>query len=71
MRLSILGKDSKGREDKPLEVVEAYVRENTTVLADPFSIQKKIGEFKERRDDLLRELNTRIKVSNATTIIHI
>ena len=71
MRLSILGKDSKGREDKPLEVVEAYIRENTTVLADPFSIQKKIGEFKERRDDLLRELNTRIKVSNATTIIHI
>lgn len=51
--------------------MEAYIRENTAALADPLSIQKKIGEFKECRDDLLRELNTRIKVSNATTIIHI
>ena len=71
MRLSILGKDSKNREDKPLEVVEAYVRENTTDLADPLSIQQKIEELKDRRDHLLRELDTRIKVSNATTVIYI
>ncbi|MCR5222607.1 MAG: hypothetical protein K6D90_07080, partial [Lachnospiraceae bacterium] len=35
MRLSILGKDSKVKDEKPLEVVEAYVRENTTELVDP------------------------------------
>ena len=29
MRLSILGKDSKSKDDKPLEVVATYVKENT------------------------------------------
>ena len=71
MRLSILGKDSKGRDDKPLDVVEAYVRENTTVLVDPLDIKKQIEAMKERRENLLRELETQIKVSNATTFIEI
>ena len=69
MRLSILGKDSKVRDDKPLDVVEAYVRENTTVLVDPLDIKKQIEAMKERRENLLRELETQIKVSNATTLI--
>ena len=71
MRLSILGKDSKVRDDKPLDVVEAYVRENTTVLVDPLDIKKQIEAMKERRENLLRELETQIKVSNATTFIEI
>ena len=71
MRLSILGKDSKVKDDKPLEVVDAYVRENTTVLVDPLDIQKQIDAMKERRETLLRELDTQIKVSNATTFIEI
>ena len=69
MRLSILGKDNKAREDKPLEVVDAYVRENTTQVVDPLDIQKKVQELKERTDTLLTELDTQIKVSNATTMI--
>ena len=71
MRLSILGKDTKVKDDKPLEVVEAYVRENTTELLDPLDIQKKIDSLREKRDTLLSELDTRIKVSNATTFIEI
>lgn len=71
MRLSILGKDSKVKDDKPLEVVEAYVRENTTVLVDPLNIEKKIEAMREKRDNLLHELDTQIKVSNATTYIEI
>ncbi len=71
MRLSILGKDSKVKDDKPLEVVEAYVRENTTELVDPLDIKTKITELKEKRMNLLRELDTQIKVSNATTFIEI
>ena len=47
MRLSILGKDSKTKDEKPLGVVDAYVKENTT------------------------ELDTQIKVSNATTFIEV
>ncbi|MBR0390748.1 MAG: hypothetical protein IJK38_00295, partial [Oscillospiraceae bacterium] len=71
MRLSILGKDSKVKDDKPLEVVETYVRENTTVLVDPLNVQKQIDVLKEKRDTLLRELDTQIKVSNATTFVEI
>jgi hypothetical protein len=71
MRLSILGKDTKVKDEKPLEVVEAYVKENTTELVDPLDVQKKISLLKEKRDTLLTELDTQIKVSNATTFIEV
>ena len=71
MRLSILGKDTKVKDEKPLEVVEAYVRENTTELVDPLDVQKKIAKLQEKRDTLLTELDTQIKVSNATTFIEV
>ena len=71
MRLSILGKDSKTKEEKPLDVVTTYVKENTTELVDPLDVQKKIGEIQERRIKLLSELDTQIKVSNATTFVEI
>ena len=69
MRLSILGKDSKVKDVKPLEVVDAYIRENTTEVIDPLESQKKVQELKEKVDTLLTELDTQIKVSNATTTI--
>ncbi len=71
MRLSILGKDTKVKDDKPLDVVEAYVRENTTELVDPLDVRKKITNLQEKRNTLLTELDTQIKVSNATTFIEI
>ena len=71
MRLSILGKDTKVKDEKPLEVVEAYVRENTTELVDPLDVTKKVEKLKEKRDTLLTELDTQIKVSNATTFVEI
>ena len=69
MRLSILGKDSKVKDTKPLEVVDAYIRENTTEVIDPLESQKKVQELKDKVDMLLTELDTQIKVSNATTMI--
>lgn len=71
MRLSILGKDSKTKDDKPLSVVEAYVKENTTELVDPLDIKKKLEMLEEKRNTLLTELDTQIKVSNATTFIEV
>jgi hypothetical protein len=71
MRLSILGKDTKVKDDKPLEVVTAYVQENTTELVDPLDVAKKIEEIQEKRAKLLAELDTQIKVSNATTFVEI
>ena len=69
MRLSILGKDSKVKDVKPLEVVDAYIRENTTEVIDPLESQKKAEELRGKIDTLLTELDTQIKVSNATTTI--
>ena len=71
MRLSILGKDTKVKDEKPLAVVETYVRENTTELVDPLDVQKKVTSLQEKRDTLLTELDTQIKVSNATTFVEI
>ena len=69
MRMSILGKDSKTKEFKPLEVVDAYIKENTTEIIDPLGAKKKMQELLEKTETWLSELNTRIKVSNATTFI--
>lgn len=69
MRLSILGRESKTKDEKPLAVVETYIKENTMELADPLDIVKKMEQLQERKDKLLSELETQIKVSNATTFI--
>ena len=70
MRLSILGKDGRSREDgSALEVVKTYVAENKTGLEDPLGICKKVDALRQRHDTLLSELDTGIKVSNATTFI--
>ena len=71
MRLSILGKDTKVKDDKPLGVVDAYVKENKTELVDPLKVTKKIDALAEKRVTLLAEIDTQIKVSNATTFIEI
>lgn len=69
MRTSILGRDTKQKDDKPLEVVDSYVKENTSVLLDPLGVQDMIEKIGEKRDSLLRDIDTKIKVSNATTYI--
>lgn len=71
MRMSILGKENKNKEEKPLEVVEAYIKENTTELVDPINIKDEIESLRQQNDTLLKELNTAIKVSNATTFIEV
>lgn len=61
MRLSILGKDNKIKDEKPLGVVDAYVKENTTELVDPLVVQKKLESLEEKRNKLLTELDTQLK----------
>lgn len=69
MRNSILGKDSKGKDNSPLDVVDVYVKENSFELVDPLGLKDRIEALTDTRDSLLRELDTKIKVSNATTKI--
>ncbi len=71
MRLSILGRDAKTKDEKPLGVVDVYVKENTTELVDPLDVKKKLEALAEKRSTLLTELDTQIKVSNATTFIEV
>ena len=52
-------------------MVDAYVIENTTELVDPLDVKKKLELLEEKRNILLTELDTQIKVSNATTFIEI
>lgn len=71
MRLSILGKDGKYKDDKPLSVVDAYISENTVELIDPLNDLDEIESLKDKHTTLLSELETKIKISNATTFIEI
>ena len=71
MRLSILGKDSKVKDDKPLAVVDAYISQNRTELMDPLEATKKAEELRMKSAALLKEIDTQIKISNATTLIAI
>lgn len=71
MRLSILGKDGKYKDDKPLSVVDAYISENTVELIDPLNVLDEIESLKDKHTTLLSELGTKIKISNATTFIEI
>lgn len=71
MRLSILGKDGKYKDDKPLSVVDAYISENTVELVDPLNVLDEIESLKDKHTTLLSELETKIKISNATTFIEI
>ncbi|MBR2529352.1 MAG: hypothetical protein IKE58_12905 [Blautia sp.] len=71
MRITIFGRDAKTKDDKPLDVVDTYVQENTTDLVDPLDVRARMEQIKEKQDTLLRELDTQIKVANATTFIEI
>ena len=69
MRMAILGRDAKTKDDAPLEVVTAFIQANTTEVIDPLGVEKKVQDLRERLDVLSSELDTKIKVSNATTMI--
>ena len=71
MRLSILGSDAKSKDEKSMGVVEAYIQENTRELVDPLDVRKKLDALEEKQNKLLKELDTQIKVSNATSMIEI
>ena len=53
------------------EIVDTYIHQNTSEIVDPLDILKKIDALTEKRNTLLYELETQIKVSNATTFIEI
>ena len=61
MRLAILGRDGKTRDAAHLDVVDTFVRENTTEVIDPLDAKAKCAQLQERIDAMLSELDTQIK----------
>ena len=51
------------------DVVDIFLRENTTEAIDPLDAKTKWARLQERIDAALSELDTQIKVSNVTTTI--
>ena len=45
------------------------MKENKAELIDPLDIVSQMQQLKERKDKLISELDTQIKVSNATTFV--
>lgn len=63
------GQDSTRR--RFLEEAERYAEENRMNLADPLDILEKARSLTEENDRLLVELNTQIRLSNASTLVQI
>lgn len=70
MRNSILGNEQKAADSKvSMELVDLFVKENTAELLDPVCAMEKMQQWKDYVDNFLSEIETRIKVSNATKTI--
>ena len=71
MRNNILGGDKAKKDAASLAVVDEYLKANRYLLVDPLNLSEKIVQMKAEREDLYNELDTAIKISNATTTIQV
>ena len=71
MRNSILGGDKAKKDSSSIAVVDEYLKKNSYKLVDPLSLADKLQSLKEEREDLYKELDTAVKISNATTMIQV
>lgn len=69
MRLHMLAVSEKGREEEALSLVEKYIEEHTTELLDPLHALQLLKKIRDDKEKLLSELETGIRISNATTCI--
>ena len=71
MRNSILGSDKAKKDAASMAVVDEYLKTNRYKLVDPLNLTEKLAQMKTDRDALYSELDTTIKISNATTKIQV
>lgn len=69
MRNNILGGEKTKKDSASIAVVDEYLKANQYKLVDPLDLSRKLTQLKADREDLLNELDTAIKISNATTTI--
>lgn len=71
MRNNILGGDKNKKDAASMAVVDEYLKTNRYLLVDPLNLSEKIAKMKAEREDLFNELDTAIKISNATTTVQV
>lgn len=69
MREAIAASEDKNKEG--LDMVQAYEDSNSYSIVDPIGLIEEAAKIKEFYDNLLSEINSAIKVSNATTNIDV
>lgn len=53
------------------QIIEEYKNKNMVKVIDPLGVEKLVADIQEEMSDTLNELETQIKVSNATTTIEV
>lgn len=71
MRNNILGGDKTKKDAASLAVVDEYLKANSYKLVDPMDLSDRLAKMKAERENLYTELDTAIKISNATTKIQV
>lgn len=70
MLLAAVGKDSnKSNMEETVKTVKEFLADTYAEVVDPIGLQKKYEEMSIKYDTLIKELETAIKVSNATTYV--
>ncbi|MDE6887952.1 MAG: hypothetical protein K2P45_04815 [Eubacterium sp.] len=70
-RSSLLNRGCQENHQNPMDEVDQYIDENTMDVIDPLGIIQELDEVLIKRRELLRDLDTQIKISNATTYIEL
>jgi hypothetical protein len=71
---AFLGKDRTKdsiNDDKLIETIENFISKDNPILIDPLEITKNYDSLTQEATEFFKELETAIKVSNATTFIEI
>ena len=68
---SFQGKNIPEKDEKAEALIMEYVKENTVRIVDPLNIKESAREAEEKQKQLLKELDRKIKFSNATTYIEV
>ena len=64
----VVGKD-KNISEKDLDTIQSLVEQDLPEIIDPLSIADKYNELSDKYNGLEKEINTALKISNATTEI--
>lgn len=59
--------ENKNTED----LIKQYVHENSVRVVDPLDLKNRLEEMKKQQKKLLKELDMKIKVSNALTYVEV